>query len=33
MVSKIIKDVLDAKLIKEEYSEGGSRHNYIPYWA
>ena len=24
---------LEAKLIKEEHSEGNSRHNYIPYWA
>lgn len=32
MVSRIIKDSLDAKVIKEEDSESG-RHNYIPYWA
>lgn len=33
MASRIIKDTLEAKLIKEEHSEGNSRHNYIPYWA
>lgn len=33
MASRIIKDALDAKLIKEETPEGNSRHNYIPYWA
>ena len=33
MASRIIKDTLDAKLIKEESQEGASRHNYIPYWA
>ncbi len=32
MASRIIKDALDAKVIKEEDSECG-RHNYIPYWA
>ena len=31
--SRIIKDALEAKLIKEENAEGGSRHSYIPYWA
>lgn len=33
MASRIIKDALEEKLIKEENAEGGSRHNYIPYWA
>jgi hypothetical protein len=33
MASRIIKDTLEAKLIKEENSEGSNRHNYIPYWA
>ena len=33
MASRIIKDTLEAKLIKEENAEGGNRHNYIPYWA
>lgn len=33
MASRIIKDTLEAKLIKEESQEGASRHNYIPYWA
>ena len=33
MASRIIKDTLDAKLIKEENPDGGARHNYIPYWA
>ena len=33
MASRIIKDTLDAKLIKEENTEGGTRHNYLPYWA
>lgn len=33
MASRIIKDTLDAKLIKEESAEGSNRHNYIPYWA
>lgn len=33
MASRIIKDALEAKLIKEENAEGGNRHNYIPYWA
>ena len=33
MASRIIKDTLEAKLIKEEKTEGGNRHNYVPYWA
>ena len=33
MASRIIKDALEAKVIKEENPDGGSRHNYIPYWA
>lgn len=33
MASRIIKDTLEAKLIKEESHDGASRHNYIPYWA
>lgn len=33
MASRIIKDTLEAKLIKEEGQDGASRHNYIPYWA
>ena len=33
MASRIIKDTLEAKLIKEESQDGASRHNYIPYWA
>ena len=33
MASRIIKDALEAKLIKEENTEGGNRHSYIPYWA
>lgn len=33
MASRIIKDTLEAKLIKEESAEGSNRHNYIPYWA
>ena len=33
MASRIIKDTLEAKLIKEESQEGVYRHNYIPYWA
>lgn len=33
MASRVIKDTLDARLIKEENPDGGSRHNYIPYWA
>ena len=33
MASRIIKDTLDAKLIKEENPDGGARHNYVPYWA
>ncbi len=33
MASRIIKDALDAKVIKEENVEGTGRHNYIPYWA
>lgn len=33
MASRIIKDTLEAKLIKEENSERNNRHNYIPYWA
>ena len=33
MASRIIKDTLDAKLIKEDSQDGGARHNYIPYWA
>lgn len=33
MASRIIKDALEAKQIKEESSEGGNRHNYLPYWA
>ncbi len=33
MASRIIKDALDAKVIKEENTEGTGRHNYIPYWA
>ena len=33
MASRIIKDALEAKMIKEENAEGSNRHNYIPYWA
>ncbi len=33
MASRIIKDTLAAKLIKEESQDGASRHNYLPYWA
>lgn len=33
MASRIIRDTLEAKLIKEESQDGASRHNYIPYWA
>ena len=33
MASRIIKDALEAKMIKEENAEGNNRHNYIPYWA
>ena len=33
MASRIIRDTLKAKWIKEENSEGSNRHNYIPYWA
>lgn len=33
MASRIIKDALEAKVIKEDNPEGGSRHNYVPYWA
>lgn len=33
MASRIIKDALEAKVIKEEDAEGSGRHNYIPYWA
>ncbi|MDO4179940.1 MAG: ATP-binding protein [Bacteroidales bacterium] len=33
MASRIIKDTLEARLIKEENPDGGSRHNYVPYWA
>ena len=35
MASRIIKDTLEAKLIKEENPENGSRRfvGYIPYWA
>jgi predicted HTH transcriptional regulator len=33
MASRIIKDTLEAKLIKEEGQNGGARHNYVPYWA
>ena len=33
MASRIIKDTLEAKLIKEENPDSGARHNYIPYWA
>lgn len=33
MASRIIKDTLDAKLIKEDNAEGTNRHNYLPYWA
>ena len=33
MASRIIKDALEARVIKEENPDGGSRHNYIPYWA
>ena len=33
MASRIIKDTLEAKLIKEESQEGVYRHSYIPYWA
>ena len=31
--SRIIKDAMEAKVIKEENPDGGSRHNYVPYWA
>lgn len=33
MASRIIKDALEAKMIKEENADGNKRHNYIPYWA
>ena len=33
MASRIIKDALEARVIKEENPDGGSRHNYVPYWA
>ena len=33
MASRVIKDALEAKLIKEENPDGGSRHNYVPFWA
>ena len=33
MASRIIKDAMEAKVIKEENPDGGSRHNYVPYWA
>ncbi len=33
MASRIIKDAIDSKLIKEENAEGPNRHNYIPFWA
>ena len=33
MASRIIKETLEAKLIKEQNVEGSNRHSYIPYWA
>lgn len=33
MASRIIKDTLDAKFIKEDTEDGNNRHNYVPYWA
>ena len=33
MASRISRDTLKAKWIKEENSERSNRHNYIPYWA
>ncbi len=33
MASRIIRDALESKMIKEENAEGCKRHNYIPYWA
>ena len=33
MASRIIKDALEARVIKEGNPDGGSRHNYVPYWA
>ena len=33
MASRIIRDTLQAKLIKEESSDGNNRHSYIPFWA
>jgi len=33
LLVEFAKDTLEAKLIKEEKSEGSNRHNYIPYWA
>ena len=33
MASRIIKDALEAKMIKEENADGNKRHNYVPYWA
>ena len=35
MVSRIIKDAIEARLIKEADSENGSKRfmGYIPYWA
>ena len=33
MASRIIKDALEAKVIKEENADGNKRHNYVPYWA
>ena len=35
MASRIIKDAIEARLIKEADSENGSKRfmRYIPYWA
>lgn len=33
MASRIIRDSIDAKLIKEDSSDTGIRHCYLPYWA
>lgn len=33
MASRIIRDALREKVIKEESQEGNNRHNYIPFWA
>ena len=33
MASRVIRDTLEAKLIKEDNPDNGARHNYVPYWA